>query len=437
MPSAVRLARVPRLDWSRLRSLPWGTPLDEWDATGVPTLSVRRGESRHPVIFLERGGRRYALKETSPQAARHEIDVLAELHRRHCRALEPVGFVVTAGEPVLAGEIAGRPVYESGDTGYCITRLAERVLPQSILYRYPFTPANKRLLLSAIAELMLDLHEAGVYWGDPSLANVLIDLSGQRLTAVMADGETAEIVNGALSEGLRRQDIEAFAESLEWQAEDIRLARGLPEGETPLTESDAEYFLVRYQGLRAERETARDESTLTAQLHELEHQMQRLNTLGYGVLTIGARAVSALTPSPVPRDIARDSAKAEGNTSALRVATLRPGWYVHRVKELLGVRVPRAYAARIYWHIAIHKWLLSERAGKDVGMDATARDWYSHYHVPLLAFIDAYQPNADIRTRYATYVGILDHTWQMSERQGRTVPLEEGAMDYALRQTRD
>src|SRR5262249_15787293 len=161
------------------------------------------------------------------------------------------GYVVVQGEPVLVGEMGGRPVYESGDTGYCLTRLVERVLPQSVLYRYPFTTANKRLLWSAVAELLLDLHECGAYLADPSLANVLVDLTGQRLTAVMADAETAEVVHGSLSEGLRQQDIEAFVESLEWQAEDIRLARGLPEEQRLVTDEDADYFRSRYVGLRA------------------------------------------------------------------------------------------------------------------------------------------------------------------------------------------
>src|SRR5262249_53581304 len=161
-------------------------------------------------------------------AAAHESAVFEELRRRGCRTLEPVGYVVVHGEAIVVGEGAGYAIYESGDTGYCVTRLAERVLPQAILYGYPFTTVNKRLVWSAVAELLLNLHEAGVYWGDPSLANVLIDLRGYRLTALMADAETAEVVSGPLSEGLRRQDVEAFVESLEWQAEDIRIARGLP-----------------------------------------------------------------------------------------------------------------------------------------------------------------------------------------------------------------
>ena len=40
-------------------------------------------------------------------------------------------------------------------------------------------------------------------------------------------------------------------------------------------------------------------------------------------------------------------------------------------------------AARIYNHISINKWLLSEEQGHDVGMEAAARDWYERFHLPL------------------------------------------------------
>jgi hypothetical protein len=273
----VESAAMPRADWARLRSLPWGVALQEWPDHGVTPLSVRRGESRHPVLFVEAGQRRYALKETSPRSAAHESMVFQELRRRRCHTLEPVGYVVVRGEAIAAGDVAGHTMYTSGDVGYCVTRLADRVLPQSLLYRYPFTDANKRLLWSAVAELLLDLHEAGVYWGDPSLANILMDLSGHRLTAVMADAETAELVPGPLTENRRREDLNMFVELLEWQAEDIRLARSLPEEQRLISASDAAYFMARYAGLRAEREqSSRAAEDLFARVLDLQNQMQRL-----------------------------------------------------------------------------------------------------------------------------------------------------------------
>jgi hypothetical protein len=423
----VESAAMPRADWARLRSLPWSVALQEWPNHGVTPLSVRRGESRHPVLFVEAGQRRYALKETSPRSAEREIMVFQELRRRRCHTLEPVGYVVVRGEPIVAGDVAGHTVYTSGDVGYCVTRLADRVLPQSLLYRYPFTDANKRLLWSAVAELLLDLHEAGVYWGDPSLANILMDLSGHRLTAVMADAETAELVPGPLTENRRREDLNMFVELLEWQAEDIRLARRLPEEQRLISASDAAYFMARYAGLRAEREqSSRAAGDLFARVLDLQNQMQRLNALGYGILHLGSLAVRAGIAG------VESAVALPPDQSSWHAATLRPGWYVRRLRDLLGERIPRAHARAVYQHILVHKWLLSEQAGEDIGIEAAARDWLARYHQPTLAFLATYLPRSDIGTTYAVYLDILDHIWQMSLREKRPISVEEGAMDYAL-----
>ena len=65
-------------------------------------------------------------------------------------------------------------------------------------------------------------------------------------------------------------------------------------------------------------------------------------------------------------------------------------------------------------------------------MEAAADDWLETVHQPLMRFLDVYLPGADATRRYATYIGILNHTWQMSVSQGRAASIEEGAMDYAL-----
>src|SRR5207244_2106080 len=127
-----------------------------------------------------------------------------------------------------------------------------RVVPHALLYRLPFTKRTKQHLLGAVAILLVELHEHGVYWGDPSLANALIRIDGRRVLASMADAETAEPFPVPISDRLRQQDIASFGESLTWQAEDLRQARGLPEEEEILGEQDFRYFERRYRWLRRE-----------------------------------------------------------------------------------------------------------------------------------------------------------------------------------------
>src|SRR6266699_4748561 len=238
----------------RLEGLPWRFPLEEWPQHGVVPLVIRRGESRHPVIFVERDRIRYAIKETTPHMAEREIANLHEIERRGIPSLSPVGSVIVSAPPVMLEEHGPMDIseYISGDRGYTVTRLAPRVIPHALLYSIPFTRKNKHRLLSAVAVLLVELHEHGVYWGDPSLANVLMRIDGRRILAIMADAETAELFPEPVNEQLREQDIALFGESLIWQAEDLRRERDLPEEETLVDDKDFRYFERRYLGLRRE-----------------------------------------------------------------------------------------------------------------------------------------------------------------------------------------
>src|SRR5260370_24085452 len=99
----------------------------------------------------------------------------------------------------------------------------------------------------------------------------------------MADAETAELFLGPISEGLRAQDIESFGESLTWQAEDLRQARGLSEEEVLLDDEDFRYFKRRYRWLR------REHARLTASpsfptRYQVERLLASLNKLDDYVL---------------------------------------------------------------------------------------------------------------------------------------------------------
>jgi hypothetical protein len=255
----------------------------------------------------------------------------------------------------------------------------------------------------------------------------------------MADAETAEIVPGRLAEGLRRQDLDALLESLEWQAEDIRLARDLPDDQQLVTAGDAAYIRAQYAALRSAHEAEAERAhTLYGRVRLVRQRIQRLAELGYSVLEqvpltvrpLGAAEAQIEAEDGAP--IGRPAMLGQG----MDVATVRRAWYSQRIFELLGVRVPDRLAARIYEHINVHKWLLSEHAGTDVGMEAAVRDWRERVHTPLMVFLASYAPEADRNTLFTMYVAILDHTWRMSERQLRPVTLEEGAMDYALARSR-
>jgi len=394
----------------RLEHFPWQVPLEEWPAHGVVPLSIRRGESRHPVIFVESGGFRYAIKETAPRMAEREIYNLREIEYRGIPALSPIGTVTVTAPPILldVSGPGGVPQYTSGDRGYTVTRLAPRVIPHSLLYSLPFTTRTKHRLLGAIAVLMVELHEHGVYWGDPSLANVLIRIDGRRVLAILADAETVELFSGPVSEGLREQDIALFGESLVWQAEDLRQARGLPEEEEIVSESDFHYFERRYRLLRREHAQLTKSPSFTSSYH-LQRFLEGLGQAGYSFRDMSGHAMRELV-------------------------TVLPGWYSRRIHKLLGITVPRGYAHRFYNMILGHQALMSQHEGRDVSIEEAARDWYTRYHLPTILLLRQHLTNE--QDPLQAYFAIMQHKWRLSQIEGREVPMDEAVLDWAMQEAK-
>jgi Domain of unknown function (DUF4032) len=393
-------------DLHRLEGLPWQFPLGEWLQHGVQLLLIRRGESRHPVVFVESQGVRYAIKETTPHTAEHEIANLHEIERRGIPALSPIGTVTVPAPPIaLDGlQIGGVQQYISGDRGYTITRLAPRVVPQVLLFRLPLNKRTKQRLLSAVAVLMIELHEHGVYWGDPSLANVLIRIDGRCILAIMADAETSELFSGPISEGLREQDMELFGESLAWQAEDLRQARNLPEDAQVLNDQDFRYFEQRYRVLR--REHARISGTPGfGTVYQAQQFMHGLNRLGFSLLNMTGQTLNHIT-------------------------TVLPGWYQRRIHQLLHIDVPRIYARRFYNMILGHQSLMSDNENRDVSLEEAAQDWYTRYHIPTLLLLRRYLTSD--QNPLQAYFSVMQHKWNMSKQAGHEVPLEDAILDWSM-----
>ena len=393
-------------DQHRLKNLPWHISLEEWPAHGVIPLTIRRGESRHPVIFVESEGARYAIKETTPHMAKREIKNLREIENRGIPILSAVGSVTVAAPALLLDTLGpgGLPQYMSGDRGYTVTRLIPRVIPHSLLFRLPFTKRTKQHLLGAVALLLVELHEHGVYWGDPSLANVLIRIDGRRILAIMSDAETAELFPGPASEGLREQDIASFGESLIWQAEDLRRARGLPEEDTLVDDKDFHYFERRYRWLRREHALLTPSPSFST-LYQANRFLDGLNRMGYSLLSTTGHAFQEFV-------------------------TVLPGWYSRRIFELLGIRIPRIYARRFYNTILGHQAIMSQNEDRDVDIEEASQHWYTMYHLPTILLLRKHLTSGQDPMR--AYFSIIQHKWKLSRKAGYEIPLDEAAVDWAM-----
>ena len=393
-------------DQRRIEGLPWNFPMEEWVNQGLEVLNIRRGDSRHPVIFVERTKVRYAIKETTPRMAEREIRNFREIERRGIPALSPVGIVISPAPSIALDvpKIGGITQYINGDRGYTVTRLAPRVIPHVLLYRLPFTRRTKQRLLSAVAVLMIELHEHGIYWGDPSLANALLRIDGRSILAIMADAETSELFPGPISDGLREQDLAMFAESLSWQAEDLRILRGLPEDTQVLDDADFRYFEQRYRWLR--REHARmSASTTDTTRQQVQQFLQTVNRWGFSLLNATGHTIKQVT-------------------------TVLPGWHQRRIYELLHITIPRVYAHRFYDMILGHQAILSERAGHDVSLEEAAQNWYTRYHLPAILLLSQNLTRGE--DPMLAYFAVMQHKWDMSRKAKHEVPLEEALLDWLM-----
>ncbi|GAC1655372.1 MAG: hypothetical protein NVS4B12_27820 [Ktedonobacteraceae bacterium] len=395
-------------DRRRIEELPWHLPMEEWLSQGLEVLNIRRGESRHPVVFVEREGVRYAIKETTPRMAEREIRNFHEIERRGIPALSPVGVVISPAPPLALDvpKLGGITQYINGDRGYTVTRLAPRVIPHVLLYRLPFTKRTKQRLLSAVAVLMIELHEHGIYWGDPSLANILLRIDGRSILAIMADAETSELFTGPISDGLREQDLAMFGESLSWQAEDLRILRGLPEDTQVLDDSDFRYFEQRYRWLHRQHAQMAT-STAGTSRQQLQQFLETLNGWSFSLVNATGHTLQQLT-------------------------TVLPGWHQRRIHELLHIAIPRIYARRFYDTILGHQAILSEREGRDVSLEEAAHNWYTHYHLPAILLLR--QNLTSGQDPMQAYFAVMQHKWNMSRKAKQEVPLEEALLDWSMRQ---
>ncbi len=363
----------------RLTDLPFHVPLEEWHEHGVRIIPVKSGLSRHVVRFIEIAGERFAVKETTLASAAREDACYRELARRRIPTLMPVG-VVARDDGTSVVETAIGPQTETRVAGFLFTRLMEKVVPDSLLFRRGFSTRNRNRIWDAVVHLFVQLHGNGVYWGDASLANMLIHFStevvpqlGRRtvLRAMLADAETVE-TRPFLSDSLRHADVEFFLESMLWTEADFR-ASGIVR-DPLMTREDQGYIRGSYDERYA--------------------------------VGMEKRAFELLTHIDGDRLLGEFAAEGHGNL--------------------------------LLRHINEHKWYISERLGRDVGIVEAAEEWYTAIFRPVCGIFHEYGlleifPE---KTASSLYVEVMEHKYLMSETEKRDVGLVAALEDYLERFTR-
>lgn len=210
---------------SELKDLPWDLPLKEWDSSKIKFLSVRKGNSKHTVRFIKTKNYSFAIKQTEPIPAYFESETYARLLERGVHTLIPAGYVIYKKDLFEKGKSD-----DSNSMAFMVTILEDKSIPHSILFKWDFTEGNRYIIYASIAELLANLHHNNVYWGDASLANVLVKFIKEKddkgrvktlLKAFLSDAETIELLD-EINDEMREKDLRYFFKSLELLNEEIK-----------------------------------------------------------------------------------------------------------------------------------------------------------------------------------------------------------------------
>ena len=361
-----------------LLDLPWHIPLEEWPADHL--VALPQGISRHIVRFVKLNETVYALKETRERIAEKEYDLLRALERIDFPAVEAVAIVHDREDE------QGEPL-----ESVLITRHLQFSLPYRALFSHTLRPETMNRLLDALAALIVRMHLTGFSWGDCSLSNTLFRRDAGAFAAYLVDAETGNLYP-KLSEGQRSEDIEILRLNIFGECLDLQAAELLHEAIDP--ESVVDDIVARYERLwhevTYEQEVARDSR------HDIEGRIRRLNEMGFDVAEVDMSTVDGgyrvrpkvvdagyhtrrllrLTGLDAEENQARqllndlDAYRAESDLTDEQQAAHR---WLTEVFEPVVRAVPanlrrKLEPQEIFSQIIQHKWLLSERAGRDVGM---------------------------------------------------------------------
>jgi hypothetical protein len=377
---------------TELLSLPLDKPLAEW--TDPRIVQVPRGISRHVVRFVRAQNQIFAFKEATARYVLREHQLLRDLADASVPVVDAFGTVIDRTDS------DGQPLE---------SLLITRHLPYSLPYRSLFTerslPDLRSRLLDALAQLFVRLHLAGFFWGDCSLSNTLFRRDAGSLAAYLVDAETGE-THATLTTGQRNHDLTIATENIAGELMDLQAGGYLSEDADPV--EMAMSLAPRYQKLWTE--LTDDEVYPSGESYRIEERVRKLNSLGFDVSEIGIRSEDA------------------GRKLRFETHIVEPGHHARRVYALTGLKVQENQARQILSDLARFRAKWIEGVGHDIPEDLAARKWLDEKFYGVLSMIPLELrkklPDAEL------FHEIGEHRWLMSEKLGRDVGRPAAVEDY-------
>jgi DNA-binding transcriptional MerR regulator len=378
--------------------LPWTLPLAKWRGATPRLVDVSRGVGRHEVVFVSYRQGIYALKELPPHVAQREYERLGVLEERGLPAVRRVGVARVRQD--------GDEVPDEG--GVLVTRFLDASLPYRALFRQSGLARYRERLLDAMASLLVRLHLAGFYWGDCSLSNTLFRRDAGELQAYLVDAETSE-VHDELSEGQREMDLGIMEENVTGELADVAAEMKLPR---PLDVASTGVDIRR----RYERlwdEITREVTIGPGERFRIHERIRALNDLGFSVSEV---------------ELVADG---EANHLRMRAIVTDRDYHRHQLHSLTGVAASERQANLMLQEIREVQATLARERPSSVPLSTAAHEWLEQRWQPASERLAALvSPSHDLPERYCQ---VLEHKWFMSERAGRDVGIETALEDYLAR----
>ena len=374
---------------TRLITLPWDTPLEDWPAENL--VALPRGISRHVVRFVKVGHKVYACKEVLEHLAIHEYRLLRDLTRLDTPSVDAFGVVTNRldrqGQPL-------DPVL--------ITDHLQFSLPYRSLFSRGVRQDTVNRLVDAMVVLLARLHLIGFLWGDVSLSNTLFRRDAGSFAAYLVDAETGEL-HEQLTNGQREHDLTIARTNLFGEFCDLEAGGLLDEALDPLTL--VEVIENRYRELWSEL-TGAEEFDGT-EMHRIESRVRRLNALGFDVAEL---------------DITTDFA---GSSIRIQPKVVDAGHHSRRLIRLTGLDTEENQARRLLNDLDYYR-ARTDQQGADEAI--VAHQWLTERFEPVVSSVPA-ELGAKLEPA-ELFHEVLEHRWFMSERAGREIPIFDAAADY-------
>ncbi len=385
-----------------LGDLPWERPLQDWPGHCSRLEELPRGLSRHPVLFINADGVLLALKELPTDTAKKEYDLLTQIEERHLPAVTPIGYAQTRTT--------------EGEASVLITRYLERSIPYRSLFMRNGLERYREHLLDAIAGLLVQLHLAGVFWGDCSLSNTLFRRDAGTLQAYMVDAETAEIYPPRLSPTLRLHDLEIMEVDVEGDLADLDTLGLLAEDFT--LQEVGNSIRRRYQSLW--EEITREEIISPDERDRIQERIRVLNALGFSVGDVEMQNTT------------------HGNKIRFRVMVTDRNFHRDQLFGLTGLEAEEMQARQMMNEIQEVKAMLSQNNNRSTPISVAAYYWLEHYYQPVIKQLEPLLVKKGTNHEESLgpaelYCQILEHKWYLSEQAHHDVGHQAAADDFLLR----